>query len=108
MLEVSTDGGANFVEVTAGDLLTNPYDGVLRNSSGNPLGGRDAWCETAQPYTESRADISGLAGEGDVVFRFRVGTDVAAGAPGWDIDDVKVVGCTSVPIFQDGFESPDP
>lgn len=108
VLEVSTNGGTDFVEVVNADLLTNPYDGVLRNTTSNPLGGRDAWCDTAQPYTDSRVDISDLAGEGDVVFRFRIGTDTAFGAPGWDIDDVKVVGCTSVPIFQEGFESPDP
>jgi hypothetical protein len=107
MLEVSTDGGANFVEVVDADLLTDPYDGPLRNDSSNPLGNRDAWCGAPQPYTDSRVDISGLAGEANVVFRFRVGTDVAAGAPGWDIDDIAVAGCNAILEFEQGFEDPD-
>lgn len=107
MLEVSTNGGANFVEVTNGDLLTDPYDGALRADSDNPLGNRQAWCGAPQPYLDSRVDISGLAGENDVVFRFRVGTDVAAGAPGWDIDDVAIVGCSTVLEFDHGFENGD-
>lgn len=106
MLEVSTNGGANFNEVVNGDLLTDPYDGPLQDVS-NPLQGRQAWCGAPQPYTDSRVDISSLAGENDVVFRFRIGTDVAAGAPGWDIDDVKVVGCSTVLEFDDGFEDVD-
>ncbi len=105
ILETSTDGGTNFTQVPDGDLLTDPYDGVLRTTSSNPLGGLLAWCETAQPYTDARVDISGLAGENNVVFRYRVGTDVTVGAPGWDIDDVKVVGCTSILEFEDGFET---
>jgi hypothetical protein len=106
MLEVSTNGGGVFSEVVDGDLLTDPYDGVLRNTSENPLGNRDAWCDVGQPYTDSRVDISSLAGQNDVVFRFRIGTDVSAGAPGWDIDDVKVIGCSNLLEFEDGFEEP--
>ncbi|MDX1556304.1 MAG: hypothetical protein R3212_09780, partial [Xanthomonadales bacterium] len=105
ILEVSTDGGTNFTQVPDADLLTDPYDGVIRTTASNPLGGQQAWCDTSQPYTDARVDITGLAGENDVVFRFRIGTDVSAGAPGWDIDDVKVVGCSTVLDWEDGFET---
>ena len=108
MLEVSTDGGANFNEVVNADLLTDPYDGPLRNDSSNPLGNRDAWCGAPQPYTDSRVTIDSLAGEPNVVFRFRVGTDVSASAPGWDIDDVAIAGCSAILDFENGFENPVP
>ena len=106
MLEVSTNGGADFVEVVNGDLENDPYDGPLLDAS-NPLQGRDAWCASPQPYTDSRVDISSLAGENDVVFRFRVATDESTGGPGWDIDDVSITGCTAILDFEEGFENPD-
>jgi ABC-type transporter MlaC component len=50
-------------------------------------------------------DIDSLAGQSNVVFRFRVGTDGSAGAPGWDIDNVTVQGCSTVLEYADGFEN---
>ncbi|HKJ17331.1 MAG TPA: hypothetical protein VJ984_08285 [Xanthomonadales bacterium] len=107
ILEVSTDGGGNFTQILTGDLLTDPYDGILRTGGSNPLEALNAWCDQSQPYTDSRVDISGLAGEANVVFRLRVGTDVSAGAPGWDIDDVAIAGCSAFLEFDDGFEDED-
>jgi hypothetical protein len=106
LLEVSTNGGGTFVEVPTVDMLTDPYDGPLQDAS-NPLQGRQAWCGAPQPYTDSRVDISDLAGESNVMFRFRVATDVTAGAPGWDIDNVTVQGCSAFLEFFDSFETPE-
>ena len=45
----------------------------------------------------------------DARFRYRFGSDSSAAAVGWNIDDVKVQGCsTSDVIFADGFESITP
>jgi hypothetical protein len=85
-------------------MLTDPYDGPLQDAT-NPLQGRQAWCGAPQPYTDSRVDIDSLAGQSNVVFRFRVGTDGSAGAPGWDIDNVTVQGCSTVLEYADGFEN---
>ena len=38
-----------------------------------------------------------LAGK-QVKLRFRIGTDAAAGAPGWDIDNIAVDGATNTPF----------
>jgi hypothetical protein len=106
ILEVSIDGGANFTQVPNGDLLTNPYTGQITPATPNPLQGLQGWCGAPKPYSESRVNIDGLAGESNVVFRFRIGTDQSVGRPGWDIDDVSVVGCSDPSfLFEDSFES---
>ena len=110
ILEVSTDGGANFVQVENSDLLTDPYDGTIDSGFGNPLGTLQGWCGDPQPYLNSIVDIDGLAGEANVVFRFRLATDSTVGRPGWDIDDVKILGCQSTNediLFEHGYEDGD-
>jgi hypothetical protein len=103
-LEVSTNGNAGpFVQI-GNALLSDPYEGTI-NTGNNPISGLLAWCGQPQPYTDARVDISGLAGEGNVVFRFRLGTDGAVGTPGWDIDNVTIQGCTTVLEYADGFEN---
>lgn len=109
ILEVSTDGGTSFTQVPNANLLTDPYNGTV-NGGGNPpnvLAGQMGWCGAPQPYTDSRVDISALAGEMEVRFRFRIGTDITVGRPGWDIDDVSVVGCSTVLDWGHGFEDGD-
>ena len=74
ILEVSTDGGATWTQVSNANLLTDPYDGPISTSFSNPLAGLDAWCGDPQPYLNSIVDLSAYAGQ-TVQFRFRLGTD---------------------------------
>ena len=93
ILEVSTDGGTIWTQVQNASLLTDPYDGPISASFGNPLAGLDAWCgDNPQPYLDSEVDISAFAGQ-TAQFRFRLGTDNSVSQPGWDIDDVSIESC---------------
>ena len=104
ILEVSTNGGNNFSQVTAG-LLTDPYDGTIPAAYSNPLKNKSAWCGDPQDWLRSIVDLSTYAGQG-VVLRFRLGSDTIAGREGWYLDDVEVVTCAVDPvIFVDGFET---
>ena len=105
ILEVSTNGGGAFTQISNTDMVNDLYDGTLRSTGSNPLGGAEAWCDSEQPYTDARVDITALAGQDDVVFRFRVGTDGSVGGEGWDIDDVRVQGCSALLDFENGFEN---
>ena len=96
ILEVSTDGGGGWTQVTSG-LLTDPYNGVVNNGSGNPLGGLDAWCGDPQDWLNSVVDLNAYAGQ-SVNFRFRLGSDTIFGEEGWYIDDVVVQGCETTPM----------
>lgn len=96
LVEVSTNGGASWAQVAGGKLLTDPYDGAISGSFGNPLGNRQGWCGDPQAYLDSIVDLSAYAGQ-TVQFRFNLGHDRFAhrSGPNWAIDDVKVKGCTN-------------
>ncbi len=89
ILEVSTNGGSTWTQMTSG-LLTDPYDGPI--ASGNPLVNLNGWCGDPQDWLNSIVDINAYAGQ-TVQFRFRVGTDTSVGREGWTIDDVVVQSC---------------
>lgn len=89
ILEVSTNGGGTWTQITSG-LLTDPYNGSI--ASGNPLVGLNGWCGDPQDWLNSIVDINPYAGQ-TVQFRFRVGTDTSVGREGWTIDDVVVQSC---------------
>ncbi len=95
VLEISTDGGSNWIRLDA-ELLTDPYDGPVSSSYGNPLGGEDAWCGDPQDWLNSIVDLDAFAGQ-SVQFRFRIATDSSVSHPGWDVDDVVVQSCPSTP-----------
>jgi len=94
LIEVSTDGGSNWTQVGGANLLTDPYDGTISASFGNPLGNRQGWCGDPQAYLDSIVDLSSYAGQ-TVKFRFNLGHDRFAhrANPNWAIDDVRVAGC---------------
>jgi hypothetical protein len=98
VLELSSDDGQSWQEVDSG-LLTDPYDGPISASYGNPLGGRNAWCGDPQDWLRSVVDLDRYAGQA-VRVRFRLGTDSSVGRAGWSVDDVVVQGCR--PFDPDG------
>jgi len=100
MIEASTDGGATWTDVSA--LGVDPgYTGPLFVGSDNPLAGRPAFSGTS-PGFPARTPLvldfgTRFAGQ-SVQIRFRIGTDAAAAASGWAIDDVQVTGITNTPF----------
>ena len=74
ILEVSTDGGATWTQVTT--LLVGPYTGAVSTTFSNPLAGLQAWCG-ATSYINTIADVSAYAGQ-TVQFRMRIGTDTSS------------------------------
>jgi len=89
--EISTDSGSSWTQLES-ELLTDPYDNVISNSWGNPLGGLNAWCGDPQDWLNSIVDLNTYAGE-TVRFRFSLGTDSSVSREGWYIDDFKVQSC---------------
>lgn len=106
IVEVSTDGGANWTQLDDTRMLSDPYDGPVNDNMNapNPLTGLDAWCGDPQDWLKSVVDLSGYQGM-NLMFRFRLGTDGLLGRPeGWRIDDVAVQSCPGSMIFLDGME----
>ena len=100
MIEVTTDGGATWRDVS--ELVTSvPYDGLLGVDSGNPLGDRMAFGDRNPSFPATDHVVldfgTRLAGT-TFKLRFRIGTDQAVGGPGWSIDDLVVTGITNKPF----------
>lgn len=93
-LDISTNGGSTWTPVSGSNLLTDPYNGVISASFGNPLGNRQGWCGDPQAYLNSIVNLQAYAGQ-TVKLRFNLGHDRFAhrANPNWAIDDVKVKGC---------------
>ena len=111
ILEISVNGGGTWEKVPNSAMLTDPYDNILWNDTpgNNPIsndyGATLAWCDPLQPFLASVVDLETWRGE-TAQFRWRLGSDSAAGGNGWYIDDVKVQACAAE-IFSDTFESGD-
>lgn len=100
VIEVSIDGGTTWDDVTT-RVATSPYNATITNTGQNPLPDRAAFGNTnpAYPARDTVALDFGtqLAGK-TFQLRFRVASDAAAGAPGWQIDDVAVTGLVGTPF----------
>lgn len=99
VVEVLVGKSKDWVDISTLAAVTG-YGGVLA-SEANPLNGRSAYVGNSEGYpafiTETLNLTDTLAGE-TIVLRFRVGTDAAAGAPGWDIDDIRITGIDNTPF----------
>ncbi len=113
VIEISTDDGTTWTDVR--ELGADPgYDGTLTDISGNPLGGRMAYSGQNPSYPEADVVMLSLGGDLDgqqFRLRFRIGTDQAVGAGGWEIDDVAVTGIDGTPfptrVTDDGCDGGD-
>ena len=108
ILEISTDGGANFAQIPGTAMLTDPYNGPVDGGFSNPIAGLNAWCGDPQAYLRSVVDLTSYAGQ-TVKFRFRLASDSSVGRTphGWYVDDVAIQSCqssTSDVIFADSFD----
>jgi hypothetical protein len=99
VLEYSTNGGSTWTDAIGLLESGRDYNGTVRNTFSNPLGGKSAYVDDSHGYVSTRLDLTMLAGQ-SVDFRWRVGTDSVADlyAYGWWLDDVRVYHCNSAPV----------
>ena len=98
-LEISTDDGDSWDDVE--DFADVSYGGKITDESGNVLGGRRGFVDQSPDWPERSSAVLdfGTQFAGDVVLvRFRLGTDAAAGAFGWEIDNFEVSGLDNTPF----------
>jgi hypothetical protein len=100
VIELSSDGGATWRDVTA--LGVNPgYNVTVLGGTSNPLAGRRAF-SGKNPSSPARDPLTldfgtQLAGQA-VQLRFRVGSGTCCAAAGWQLDDIAVTGITNAPF----------
>jgi hypothetical protein len=92
VLELSNNNGSTWTD--AGPFFTEGgYTDVITAAGGNPLTGREAWAHVSPGYPSfygTTVNLTSFAGQ-TVKFRFRLGSDLNTGAPGWWIDDIYVL-----------------
>ncbi len=109
ILEISTDDGDSWVQISPAQLVTDQYDGNINQTltDPNPLSGLQGWCGDPEDFSLTIVDLADYQGE-TVRFRFRLATDGTIGRvdDGWFIDDVEVQSCSVIQdIYFNGFES---
>ncbi|HKY32872.1 MAG TPA: M36 family metallopeptidase [Candidatus Polarisedimenticolia bacterium] len=99
VIEISTNAGASWTDI--GSSASPGYGGILASGGGNPLQGRPAYVSASPDYPAFHP-VSvelGSAYQGQTVLvRFRIGTDVAVAAQGWEIDDLSFQNITNLPF----------
>jgi PKD repeat protein len=104
VLEVSTNGGASYVDITAagGVFVSGAYSRIMGNG---PLAGRGAWTgrspgmvNGAGDMNQVEVDLSALAGT-TAIFRWRLRTDdlTVDEALGWWVDDIQLTNLLVAP-----------
>src|SRR5690606_1870682 len=102
VLEINIDGAGWQDVVAAGGTFAFGYNGIITATGfGNPLEGRAGFTDSGGTIIDGALESisfgTALAGS-TVQFRFRTGSDAAAGEVGWIVDDITVTGA-AVPVF---------
>lgn len=107
ILEISTNGGATYNNVTSaavgGTFSTGGYTGAINSGFSNPLGGQNGWASTITAYSTVTLNLPAALSGQTVIFRWRAGWDssVAVANPAWRIDTLNftatVSGCPTCP-----------
>src|SRR5262249_46023840 len=82
VVEISNNGGGSWTDI--GFALTPGYTSTLFSGSGNPLGGRGAYCGRTASYpalSTVNANLGATYQGQTLLVRFRVGTDLAVPPP---------------------------
>jgi len=90
VIELSTDGGSNWVDI--GSSATPTYNGTIVQNDASPISNRPAYVNNNPNYPAFEQVTVNLgtqyAGQ-NVQIRFRIGCDAASGGEGWYIDDIE-------------------
>ncbi len=103
VLEISINGGA-FTDIVAagGSFTAGGYTGTISTAFGSPIAGRAAWTGTigsTTAYTTVVAQLPPAAAGGNIVLRWRMGSDNAVSSQGWRVDNVSIVDSVPCPPY---------
>lgn len=100
VLEVSTDSGGTWTDVSMLGAVPYATSGVIASSSGNPLVGRPAFGGRSASYPAWQRvmiTLDSLPGS-SVRFRFRFVSDVGTSSGPFDLDDIAISGVVETPF----------
>ena len=95
VVEYSLNSGTTWTDALSLYSAGSSYPGSIASGYGNPLAGRTAYVGTSRGYTGTQLNLASLAGQNNVRFRFRLGTDSIADWFGWQVDDIRIYTCAA-------------
>jgi cysteine-rich repeat protein len=99
VIEITEDGGQSWTDIST---YADPgYSGVMTSGWGNVLGGRMGYAAKSDAFPAMHPvslDLGTAFANKTVRLRFRIGTDINTGAPGWFIDNIAFQGITNTPF----------
>lgn len=99
VIELTSDDGQTWHDVSEYGVIPG-YGGDI-NSAANPIDGRQAFVakNPMHPdFEEVVLDFGDVFTGQTIKLRFRIGTDAAAGGPGWDLDNIAFAGILNLPF----------
>jgi HYR domain len=104
VLEVSTDGGATWADITSagigGSFATGGYNAVISVNFFSPIGGRQAWSGLSggtagtPSYIDTVVNLGANLANKTVNFRWRTATDSSVAGTGQFVDNISIDECS--------------
>ena len=97
VLELSTDGGTTFNDVTSvtvgGTFTAGGYTGTISSGFSNPLAGRAAWGKAQATFVTTTLSLPVALNGQTILLRWRAGFDTSAAAanPNWRVDTISLI-----------------
>ncbi|MBI4748124.1 MAG: hypothetical protein HY774_06515 [Acidobacteria bacterium] len=103
VLELSTNGGANFNDVTSGavggSFAVGGYNGTIDSGFSSPIAGRQAWTGVQATYITSTVNLPATLAGQNIILRWQGAWDssTANANPNWRVDTISLSGiiCSS-------------
>lgn len=95
VLELSTDGGNTFQDITdtGGGFVEGGYNRVISTDRGSPIAGRQAWSGNSGGFITTVVVLPTMSG----ILRWRMASDNNGSGEGWRVDTVDIVICKPIP-----------
>jgi len=103
VIEYSQDGGMTWADVSTLAGVNPGYTGMIDNTAGNPLGGRQGYTNATTGFANGTMvartiNFGTTLANKTVKIRFRIGADQMVGSGGWYIDDIAFTGLMNKPF----------
>ena len=96
VLELSTDGGNTFQDITAagGNFVLGGYNRTIATDRGSPIAGRQAWSGNSGGYITTVVNVPSFQTLGRL--RWRMASDNTGGNEGWRVDSLNITWCNGM------------
>jgi serine protease AprX len=92
VLEISTDNGNTFQDITAvGSFVNGGYNRTISTDRGSPIAGRQAWSGNSQGFITTTVELPFSLYLSKL--RWRMASDTSGSNEGWRVDDPYIYEC---------------